>query len=202
MKSFRQHLQEAPGMGLTVFDIDDTLFNTKAKIKVVKDGKVVKTLTNREFNSHKLQQGETYDFGQFRDADLFAKTSTPIGRMIAKAKAIIKNATARGSKVIVSTARSDMDNKDIFLKALEAHGIQSDSIYVERAGNFNLGSSAKNKKVVFRKYLRSGAYNRIRFFDDDMNNIRSFLSLAKEYPNIEFNAYHVGKNGSTKTIRR
>lgn len=189
-------------MGLTVFDIDDTLFNTKAKIKVVKDGKVIKTLTNREFNSHKLQQGETYDFGQFKDADLFAKTSTPIGRMIAKAKAIIKNATARGSKVIVSTARSDMDNKDIFLKALESHGINVDSIYVERAGNFNLGSSAKNKKVVFRKYLRSGAYNRIRFFDDDMNNIRSFLSLAKEYPNIEFNAYHVGKNGSTKTIRR
>lgn len=202
MKSFRQHLQEAQGMGLTVFDIDDTLFNTKAKIKVVKDGKVTKLLTNREYNSYKLQQGETYDFGQFKDAKLFAKTSTPIGRMIAKAKAIIRNATARGSKVIVSTARADMDNKNIFLKALESHGINVDSIYVERAGNFNLGSSAKNKKVVFRKYLRSGAYNRIRFFDDDMNNIRSFLSLAKEYPNIEFNAYHVGKNGSTKTIRR
>jgi hypothetical protein len=202
MKSFKQYLQEAAGMGLTVFDIDDTLFQTKAKIKVVKDGKVVKTLTNREFNSHKLQQGETYDFGQFKDADLFAKTSTPIGRMIAKAKAIIRNATARGSKVIVSTARSDMDNKETFLKALQSHGINVDNIYVERAGNFQLGSSAKNKKVVFRKYLRSGAYNRIRFFDDDMNNIRSFLSLAKEYPNIEFNAYHVGKNGSTKTIRR
>jgi len=202
MKSFKQYLQEAAGMGLTVFDIDDTLFQTKAKIKVVKDGKVVKTLTNREFNSHKLQQGETYDFGQFKDADLFEKTSTPIGRMIAKAKAIIRNATARGSKVIVSTARSDMDNKETFLKALQSHGINVDNIYVERAGNFQLGSSAKNKKVVFRKYLRSGAYNRIRFFDDDMNNIRSFLSLAKEYPNIEFNAYHVGKNGSTKTIRR
>jgi Mg2+/Co2+ transporter CorB len=95
-----------------------------------------------------------------------------------------------------------MDNKETFLKALQSHGINVDNIYVERAGNFQLGSSAKNKKVIFRKYLRSGAYNRIRFFDDDMNNIRSFLSLAKEYPNIEFNAYHVSKDGSTKTIRR
>ena len=103
MKTFKSYLnEEANGnMGLTVFDIDETLFQTKAKIKVMKDGKVVKTLTNFEFNSYKLQQGETYDFGQFKDAKFFAKTSTPIGRMIAKAKAIIKNATAKGSKVII-----------------------------------------------------------------------------------------------------
>ena len=204
MKTFKSYLnEEANGnMGLTVFDIDETLFQTKAKIKVMKDGKVVKTLTNFEFNSYKLQQGEIYDFGQFKDAKFFAKTSTPIGRMIAKAKAIIKNATAKGSKVIISTARSDFDNKEVFLKALEAHGIPVDNIYIERAGNFNLGSSAKNKKVIFRKYLRSGRYNRVRFFDDDIKNINSFLSLSKEYPNIEFNAYHVSKDGSTKTIRR
>ena len=51
MKSFKTFLEEAAGVGLTVFDIDETLFHTRAKIKVVKDGKTVKLLTNREFNS-------------------------------------------------------------------------------------------------------------------------------------------------------
>jgi FMN phosphatase YigB (HAD superfamily) len=201
MLTFKRHLLEQVGMGLTVFDIDDTLFNTKAKVQVKKDGKVLKQLSASDYNSYRLQDGESYDYGEFKNASLFAKTSTPIARMIAKAKAIIKNSVAQGSKVIISTARSDMDNKEIFLRALDAHGISTDNIHVERAGNLNLGSSAKNKKVIFRKYLRSGRYSRVRFFDDDMNNLRSFLSLSKEYPNIEFSAYHVGKDGRTKTIR-
>jgi hypothetical protein len=202
MNTFKTFLQEQKLMGLTVFDIDDTLFNTKAKVLIVKDGKVIKKLTASDYNSYRLQNGESYDYGEFKSASIFAKTSTPIAKMIAKAKALIRNATAAGSKVIISTARSDFDNKEIFLKALEAHGIPQEHIRVERAGNFNLGSSAKNKKVIFRKYLRSGTYSRVRFFDDDMNNLTSFLSLEKEYPNIKFNAYHVSKDGSTKTIRR
>ena len=52
-------------MGLTIFDIDDTLFHTTAQIKVMKDGKVVQSLTNQEFNNYKLQPGEEFDFGEF-----------------------------------------------------------------------------------------------------------------------------------------
>ena len=40
---------------LHVFDIDDTLFHTNAKVKVVDHhGKVVQKLSNSEFNDHKL----------------------------------------------------------------------------------------------------------------------------------------------------
>ena len=37
--------QETPkgNMGLTIFDIDDTLFHTTAEIKVIKDGKEVRS---------------------------------------------------------------------------------------------------------------------------------------------------------------
>ena len=44
MKSFNTFLVEASGKGLTIFDIDETMFITKAEVKVVKDGKVVKKL--------------------------------------------------------------------------------------------------------------------------------------------------------------
>ena len=46
MKSFSEYLEERSGIGLTIFDIDETMFKTKAKVKVMKDGKLVKSLEN------------------------------------------------------------------------------------------------------------------------------------------------------------
>ena len=46
MKNFKTYLTEAEGKGLTIFDIDETMFITKAKVKVVKNGKVIKKLDN------------------------------------------------------------------------------------------------------------------------------------------------------------
>jgi hypothetical protein len=200
ISTFKAFISEEAGAGLTVFDLDETLFHTKAKIKVIKDGKVKELLDNQQYNSYKLQSGESFDFGEFRSAEIFLKTSTPIAKMIGKAKAIIKNAFASGSKVIISTARANFDNKEIFLKALDAYGIDTSKIRIERAGNFNLGSSAKNKKIIFRKYLRSENFKRIRFFDDDLNNLNSFLSLRKEYPGVTFEAWHVQGDGSVKKV--
>ena len=158
VKTFRQYLDEAAGKGLTIFDIDDTLFHTDAKVYVKKNDKVIHTLTNQEFNTYKLKDGEEFDFGEFRSAKLFQQTSTPIGKMIKRARAIIKRAIPKGSKVIMATARSDFDDRDTFLDTFRAHGIDIDKIYVERAGNLELGSPAKNKKVIFQKYLKTGLY--------------------------------------------
>ena len=72
---FKEFLIEgAPKKHLHVFDIDDTLLHTNAKIHV-KDssGKTTQTLTNQEFNDHKLPKGHSYDFGEFRSAEKFAK---------------------------------------------------------------------------------------------------------------------------------
>ncbi len=201
MKSFLQYLEESANKGLTIFDIDDTLFHTKAKVFVKKNDEIIHTLNNQEFNTYKLKAGEEFDFGEFRSAKLFRQTSTPIGKMIAKAKAIVKNAIPRGSKVIMATARSDFDDRDTFLDTFRAHGIDIDKIYVERAGNLNLGSPAKNKKVIFQKYLKSGMYKRIRLFDDSKENLNSFMSLSKKYPDVDFEAYLVKKNGNTSTFK-
>jgi hypothetical protein len=202
MKSFRTFILEAKeGIGLTVFDIDDTLFHTFAKIKVMKDGKEVESLTNQEFNVYKLKDGETFDFGQFKDAENFRKTSKPITKMINKANAIIANANKAGSKVIIMTARADFDNKETFLQTFKDHGMDISNVYVERAGNFgSKNSSAKNKRFLFHKYLRGGKFARVRFFDDAMSNITMFKALEKQYPDISFEAYHVQPDGSLRKV--
>jgi len=201
MVKFKHYLEEAQGKGLTIFDIDETMFETKAKVKVIKDGKVIKKLGNQEFNNYKLKSGEEFDFGEFRNAQVFNKTSTPIARMINKVKAIFKNATKKGSKVIIVTARPNFDNKKLFLNTFRKQGIDIDNIYVERAGNLGTGPAAENKKVIFKKYLDQKIYKRIRLFDDAKSNLKAFLSLQSDYPGISFEAFLAKPTGSVSRVR-
>jgi len=201
MLRFNEFLTEG-NKGLTIFDIDDTMFISKARVIVKnKNNKTEKPLTPQEFNSYKLGKDEYFDYGEFRSSKIFYQTATPIARMVAKAKAIIKNATAKGSKVIVVTARSDMDDKDLFIKTFEAHGIPMKNVYVERAGNMSGKNSAANKSIIFRKYLKTDEYARVRLFDDHKENLDALLDLKREFPNIEMFAYLANQNGSVKRIK-
>lgn len=201
MLSFKTFItEETKGMGLTIFDIDETLFKTNALVRIMQDGKVVRSLDNQQYNEYKLKPGESYDYGEFKNAQVFNDTSIPIWAMIKKAKAIINNAVNAGSKVIIVTARADFDDKKKFLDTFRRYGIDIDNVYVERAGNLNLGSSAKNKRFIFHKYLRGGKYARVRFFDDAMSNITMFKALQKQYPNVSFESYHVQHDGSVRKV--
>lgn len=186
---------------LTIFDIDETLFYTKAKVAVVKNGKVVRMLDNQEFNTYKRKAGEEYDFREFKSAEVFRKTSTPVVRMIEKAKAIVKAKKNPHSRAIICTARADFDDKKMFLQTFRDHGLPIDDMYVERAGNLGIDSSAEAKKVIFRKYLNTQNYIKSRLYDDAMSNLKAFLELADEYPNVQFEAWFVNHDGSVKRIR-
>ena len=201
MKKVNRFKQFVGSGTLTIFDIDETLFHTKAKVAVVKDGKVVRMLDNQEFNTYKRKDGEEYDFKEFKSAEVFRKTSTPVVRMIEKAKAIVKAKKNPHSRAIICTARADFDNKKVFLQTFRDHGLPIDEMHVERAGNLGIDSSAEAKKVVFRKYLNTQNYTKTRLYDDAMSNLKAFLELQKEYPNIKFEAYFVNPDGSIKTIK-
>lgn len=186
-------------MGLTIFDIDDTLFHTTAQIKVMKDGKVVRSLTNQEFNNYQLQPGEEFDFGEFRSAEKFAQESEPIKPMINTLKRILDRAT--NTKVIMLTARADFDDKDKFLGTFEKYGIDMSRIHVHRAGNLPGDDPPAYKKASWvRKYLNTGKYNRVNLIDDSMTNLKVFKSLEQEYPQVDFDAYFVKPSGSVAVV--
>ena len=62
-------------IGLTIFDIDETLFHTKAKVQVSKEGKIVKVLDNQQYNSYRLKKGESFNYGQFKSCLLYTSPS-------------------------------------------------------------------------------------------------------------------------------
>ncbi len=194
-----ERINHATASSLVIFDIDDTLLHTTAKIKVIKDGKVVKTLTNQEFNNYTLQPGEEFDFGEFRDAEKFNRESQPIEPMVNKLKTILDH--AGNAKVIMLTARADFDNKQLFLKTFADLGIDMSRVHVHRAGNLPGDEVPAEKKAVWvRRYLNTDKYNHVRLYDDSMTNLRVFKSLQKEYPEVDFRAYYVGPKGSTQAI--
>ena len=160
-----------------------------------------------KYNTAPTVEALSVSYGNATDEDvkllekIFYQTATPIARMIAKAKAIVKHATAKGSKVIIITARADMDDKKLFLKTLDSHGIPLRKVFVERAGNIGGGSSAANKAVVIRKYLDTGNYARVRLFDDHRENLQALLDLKRDYPQVEMFAYLADRKGNVKRIK-
>lgn len=191
-------VKDKPKGILTIFDIDDTLFHTTAKINVVKDGEVVRSLTNQEFNNYELEDGEEYDFGEFRNAEKFRQESEPIGPMLDELKTILDHTRGR---VIMLTARADFDNKDTFLQTFADHGIDMSKIHVHRAGNLPGKEGPAEKKAVWvRRYLDTGKYNQVSLYDDSMTNLRVFKELEQEYPDVTFDAYHITGNGDVSAL--
>lgn len=164
---------------LVFFDIDETVFHTYAKVNVVKNNQIIKKLTNQEFNSYKLNADEKFDFTEFQDSEIFYNTSKPIGNIVKLVKHYIK----RNDRVIFLTARSDFNDKERFLQTFRDNGIDIDkpNVYVERSGNLvNVKSVAERKKIIIKKYLKSGLYSIIKMFDDDKNNLKTFAELGDE----------------------
>jgi len=179
-------------------DIDETLFKTAAKIRVVKDGKTVGNLTNQEYNSHELAPGEEYDYAEFADGDLFRTTSEPIDNVIEKVKEIHAKVVAEsGSRIILLTARADFLDKEPFLQKFRDHGLDIDNMYVERTGNMGHGPSGPKKKIKVAEYLNSGDYDRAKMVDDHHGNLDAFLSLQSDFPEVEFRAWYVDESGNT-----
>ena len=188
---------------LTIFDIDDTLFETTALVYVVKDGVVIDKLTNQEYNVYDLKDGESFDFVEFRDALKFNLESNPIEKMFAKAKIILKNSLSNPmNKVIIITARQNFDNKELFLDTFRKHGFDIDMVRVERAGNIlDITSTEMKKFIIIYNYLNTKQFYKVRFFDDMMLNLTTFLKLKAFFPDVIFEAFFVKHDGSIKTIK-
>jgi hypothetical protein len=178
------------GQGLTVVDIDETVFSTFAKIHVVdkETGEVVRKLNNQEFNSYQLKDNEEFDFKEFRDAELFRKTSKPIMPTIERLKRMISmlKKNERGSKIIFLTARADFDNKQEFLQTFREYGIDVDfrpTVYIERVGNLKSGTIPERKERVILNYLKHEQYRRVRMIDDHDKNVKQFLNMTNKISN-------------------
>ena len=191
--------QEFTPSKLVIFDIDDTLVHTQTKVHVVKDGQVVKSLNSHEFTHYKLQDGEQFDFGAFRDAKEFFDNAKPIIPMLNQ----LKQDIATGNKVVMVTARADFDDKELFLDTFRKYGVDMSKVHVYRAGNMTGKiQTEEKKKIIIRDLLNKGRYTKAIMYDDAEPNLQSFVELKAEYPKTKFYAWHVSLEGEASEYDR
>jgi hypothetical protein len=184
---------------LVIFDIDDTLVNTDTRVNVVRDGKTIKQLNSHDFTHYKLQPGEEFDFGAFKDAREFFTQARPIPGMIRQ----LKRDIATGNRVIMLTARSDFNDRDVFLDTFRRFGIDMDRVHVYRAGNLAIkAATEEKKKIILRHLLGKEHFDKLIMYDDSVPNLNAFLSLRQEYPWSKFYAWHVDPNGQATEYSR
>lgn len=224
--NFLNELSSKFGSGVTFFDIDETIFSTTAKILVLDKNtkKIKRKLSNREFNTYKLKPDEMFDFKEFRDASLFYRESKPIDKTITRLNRMIRmlKQNDRQSSIILLSARGKFDSEFTFMEKLRDHGIDTDYIKdIILVGDSGGESISNLKKQAIKNYIYTGMYRRVRLIDDDLKNLKSFLSIEKEIPDdviekikkihnipenenfpvIQFFALQVLPSGSLKRIK-
>ena len=184
---------------LVIFDIDDTLVHTQTKVHVIRDGQVTKELNSHEFTHYKLQDGEQFDFENFRNAHDFFHNSKPIIPMMNQ----LKQDIATGNKVVMVTARADFDDRELFLDTFRKYGVDMGKVHVYRAGNMTQKvQTEEKKKIIIRDLLNKGNYTKAIMYDDAEPNLQSFVELKAEYPQTKFYAWHVSLEGEASEYHR
>jgi hypothetical protein len=184
---------------LVIFDIDDTLVHTQTKVHVMRDNRRVRSLNSHDFTHYKLKPGESFDFGDFADAREFFVNARPIIPLMNQ----LKRDIATGNKVVMVTARSDFNDRELFLDTFRKYGVDMSRVHVYRAGNITQRmQTEEKKKIIIRRLLDQAHYNKAIMYDDAVPNLHSFVELKKEYPDTKFYAWHVSPEGEATEYHR
>ena len=174
-----------PKRTVHAYDVDETLFGHgkkgKPNVQVhVKDesGKRVKSLSNQEFNTHKLEKGHSYDFSEFQSAKKFKETSSPNKKVIKD----IKRKQARGQNVHLITARSKFDKPSEFQGHLKKYGVDVDKSKIHYTGGMKGGDIGKKKVDVANAVAKQSGAKSIHMYDDAAKVHKAFEKEKKEAP--------------------
>lgn len=169
---------------ICIFDLDDTLVKTGAKIKVYeKDtGDLLHSLTPEEFNDF-VNQGHSLDFEDFNDLRILLN-----GSLMEENIKILKNCAVQ-HPVGMITARSHLFSVLEFIRQKNLP-VQEDLVFVvnDEKSPFD-GTVAQRKKQAFSQLIERG-YDDFIYWDDNLENLEAAKSLEKEFK-VNIAIHHV-----------
>ncbi len=153
-----------------VFDLDETLVKTSAKVRVLKNGRTIRTLTPEEFNYYVKAPDEDLDLSEFKDPRIIYQARPyKMWPALQNISTAIKQGRS-SSAIFILTARSSVMKPAIWT-FFQRRGIDipEENIYTigDDKGKINISEEKKN---VLRRI--GEAYDDITFFDDNPENIR------------------------------
>jgi len=142
-----------------VFDFDNTLATTAARIKVMDDCGVVTYVQPRDFANFKLKQNEWFDFTEFRDNKLIQEAN-PTWLMD-----LAQEVDEEGHDVYILTARED-DSADAIAEFLSGFNVYPKMIHCVGGTK---DSIPRRKHDILMMLINN--YDKTYFYDDCSVNI-------------------------------
>lgn len=165
-------LKDIKGNKLVIFDLDDTIIKTDAKIKIIdrKTGVIIRELSPDEFNLFRTKPTHVFDFDDFNCPEILRQ-----GKFIFCVFDRLKGYYNSGVPVAILTARSSSAMvREFFLE--NGIDIHPDLVIAVNDPMYDYtGSVAEMKKQAIKEFIDDG-YTDLIFFDDNEDNLR----LAKE----------------------
>ena len=149
-----------------VFDFDDTLASTNAKVLVRKYRVPSQVLTPAEYNTYELADGEDFDFSEFKNPE-FIINGKPLGLI-----ELAKDIHAEGHSLYILTARNEIASSAI-AGFLARFNITAKMIHC--VGKESATDIAKAKQAVLMTIIDN--HDITYFYDDDEANIELASSL-------------------------
>lgn len=199
---------DAPRKSIHLFDLDDTLIRTDARVRVLDPaGNALLSLSPAEFSAYRPQPGETFDFREFSDLGILSR-----GIVVRYTKTIIDTILRYGtrSEFGILTARADKNLHAAFLIRLfkSLFGVRlakelifavSDrrfSIYKDRGladglAPFSSLTIAQRKAMVIAQDLVGRGFNDISFYDDSRENLESFKVMREAFPHVTYKPHFI-----------
>ena len=150
-----------------VFDFDDTLAFTSARVIVKHRGWQTKRLTPAQFNSYKLQEDEEFCFHEFCDPKLI------INGERTKFMSFAMTVFTEGHPVFILTARSDSVANAI-QQFLRTFGITAKAIHC--VGKDAETDIPKAKRQVLLSIIEN--HDIVYFYDDDEANVEAAKEIG------------------------
>jgi hypothetical protein len=208
---------DAQRKSIHLFDLDDTLIRTEAKV-LVRDGegRLLRSLAPAEFTVYRPVSGEVLDFREFSDLGILSR-----GIVVKYTKTIIDTILKYGthSEFGILTARADKKLHAPFLIRLfrSIFGVRlaneyifavSDrrfSVYKDRGGSagtvpFSSLSVSQRKAMVIAQDLVGRGFNDISFYDDSRENLESFKVLRRAFPHVTYKPHFIDPTWKARLI--
>lgn len=163
---------------IILFDVDDTLIHTTARIGIKRDGKIIKKISNSTYNEYTLKPGEEFDYSEFDDPKILYNEE------FTKYWKTLKREYNKGTHIGIITARGDGDMIFNFFKKNHIE-IKKELVFAVGDPKMKLnGSIADRKSNVISKLVSLG-YKTFVFFDDNETNLRFAKELENKYHKIK-----------------
>jgi len=160
---------------IVIFDLDDTLVISDAKIKVInsKTGKEIRSLTPAEFNTFEKKPKHVLSYDDFDDPEILAQ-----GKMIHSIFRQLKKFYSKRIPVSIVTARSNSEMvRNFFLtKGIDIH---PDLCIAVNDPKYPYTGGIEDRKQQAMLEIIDKGFDYVVFFDDHAGNLKEAKKIEK-----------------------